>query len=631
MKGSLVLALLAACTQSAHAVVQFPFVKHGSLPQNVAKGGSKARALNTGFFQGAMTYVVNATVGTPGQPVSLVLAPSSSDTWVVDTRSDQCTYYSTYYSTSYDGDTDPDESSCLWGSFSPNVSTTFVSMSESLEDDDSSSSYSSSYDFSHGYDDGSYAYGDYFNDSIALGDVSLDVFTLGLVNDTDRYIGMLGLGYNDSVHSTFTDRLVSEGLINSTTYSIWVDDSEASSGNILFGAIDTTKFEGSLFRVASYYSGYQMLMTISSINATTQDSDGPITITYDAENDDSYYGSSSTSPSSSSSSSSNDYLFSATFAPTDSLSVLPDDVASQFWEVAGAYYDSDTEMALIGCNAGNTASTNFTFRLGNGPNGPNITAVLEDLIVPVTDVDVTTYASSYFSSLDTDEVCLFGVQNRSIVSSSSYSYTSDYSLGSGILRRTYSVFDFVNDEIAIAPVKFGATETSNVVAFATYGSTAPSSTMLCVLSSCSKTTTSGGGTSSGGSSNGDDGGLANDILSVPALVGVSVGVGLGALSVGIIGYLIWRHRMRRRMAGKDAGSVTSAEAGEAAPPLPSRGAAGGAAPGPEMTQASQPHAGDKGKAPEIPMPENLASTSTHGHGQGVQGSEPAQASSSRDT
>lgn len=510
---------------------------------------------------------------------------------------------------------------------SPNVSTTFESMSESLEDDDSSSSYSSSYDFINRDDDGSYAYGDYFNDSIALGDVSLDDFTLGLVNDTNRYIGMLGLGYNDSVHSTFTDRLVSEGLINSTTYSIWVDDSEASSGNILFGAIDTTKFEGSLFRVASYYSGYQMLMTISSINATTEDSDGPITITYDAENDDSYYGSSSTSPSSSSSSS--DYLFSATFAPTDSLSVLPDDVASQFWEVAGAYYDSDTEMALIGCNAGNTASTNFTFRLGNGPNGPNITAVLEDLIVPVTDVDVTTYASSYFSSLDT-EVCLFGVQNRSIVSSSSYSYTSDYSLGSGILRRTYSVFDLVNDEIAIAPVKFGATETSNVVAFATYGSTAPSSTMLCVLSSCSKTTSSSDGTSSGGGSDGDDDGLADDILSVPALVGVSVGVGLGALSVGILGYLIWRHRMRRRMAGKDiAGSVTSAEAGEAGPSLPPRGAAGGAAPGPEMMQASQPHAGDKGKAPEIPMPENLASTSTHGHDHGGDSSEPAQASSSR--
>lgn len=110
------MALLAACTQSAHAVVQFPFAKHRSPPQNVAKGGSKARALNTGFFQGAMTYVVNATVGTPGQPVSLVLAPSSSDTWVVDARSSQCTYYSTYYGTSYDGDTYPDDPACIWGS-----------------------------------------------------------------------------------------------------------------------------------------------------------------------------------------------------------------------------------------------------------------------------------------------------------------------------------------------------------------------------------------------------------------------------------------------------------------------------------------------------------------------------------
>lgn len=509
---------------------------------------------------------------------------------------------------------------------SPNVSSTF--QSDSPEDDDSSSSYSLSYDFSDRYFDGSYAYGTFFNDTIALGNVSLDDFTLGLVNDTDRYIGILGLGYNDTKYPTFTDRLLSEGQINSKTYSIWVDDSDASSGSILFGAIDTTKFEGSLSRVSSIYSGYQMLMAISSINATTEDSDGPITVTYDADADDSYYGSSSTSPSSSSSP--GDYLFSAAFYPTDSLSVLPDDVASQFWEIAGAYYDSSTEMALIGCNAGDDASTNFTFRLGTGTNGPNITAALDDLIVPVTDVDFATYSSSYFSSLD-DGVCLFGVQNRSIFSSSQYSYTSDYSLGSGILRRTYSVFDFVNDEIAIAPVKFGATGTSNVVAFATYGSTAPSSTMLCVLSSCSKTTSSDGTTGSGGGSGGGGDDLADDILSVPALVGVSLGVGLCALSVGIIGFLIWRHRMRRRMAGKDvAGSVTSAEAGEAAPPPPPRGgAAGGAAPGPEMTQASQPHVGDKGKAPEIPMPENLASTSTHGHGAGVQDSEPAQGSSSR--
>lgn len=113
MKASLVLALLGACAPSVLAVVQFPFAKHANTPHNVASGGSKPRALNTDFFLGAMTYVVNVTVGTPGQPVSLVLSPASSDTWVVDARSDQCTYYSSYYSSTYDSD--ESDSSCVWG------------------------------------------------------------------------------------------------------------------------------------------------------------------------------------------------------------------------------------------------------------------------------------------------------------------------------------------------------------------------------------------------------------------------------------------------------------------------------------------------------------------------------------
>jgi hypothetical protein len=497
---------------------------------------------------------------------------------------------------------------------SPNVSSTFAY--ETPEIDDSSSS--SSYDFDNYYSDGSYAEGKFFNDSIALGDVSFDNFTVGLVNYTDRYIGVLGLGYNDTAHSTFADRLVAEGLINSTTYSIWVDDAQASSGNILFGAIDTTKFEGNLSRVSSSYAGYKMLMMISSINATTKDSAEPISITYSAEDDDNYFYDSVYDGTSS-----GQYMFSVTFAPTDPFSVLPDDVVSQIWEVAGAYYDSRVGMALIGCNAGtNDASTNYTFRLGRGSNGPNISVALEDLIVPVTDVDLATY-SSYSSYLDT-ELCLFGVQNTSY----GYSYSTGYSLGSGVLRRTYSVLDFANDEIAIAPVRFGATETSNIVAFATYGSTAPSATMDCTASYCYKTSSDGTSSSSGGSGD-DEYGLGAGILTVPALIGTALGVGLGSLSLGIVGFLIWRHRRNRRLTGyKDAGaSVYSADA-----PPPQGAAAAGAAPGPEMTQAAhqQPPPGSaKGKAPEIPMPENLASTSGHGHDYGSHESEPAAPSSSR--
>ncbi|KAG8159926.1 hypothetical protein KVR01_010563 [Diaporthe batatas] len=629
MKASLVLALFGACTQPAFAVIQFPFARRGSPPSDVASSASKPRAVNAETFMGAMTYVVNATIGTPGQPVSLVLSSSTSDTWVKDTRSGDCTYSSSYYS-SYDGtyDSDNDYSystgDCIWGSFSSNVSSTFSYESE-YEDSDDSYISSYSYDFYTYYPDGSYAQGRYFSDVITLGDVSLDNFTVGLVNTTDRYIGVLGLGYNDSSHSTFVDRLAAQGLINSTAFSIWVDDAQASSGNILFGAIDKTKFEGNLSRLSSSYSGEKMMVQISSINATTKDSTGPISITYDEYSDTSYYGSSSSSSYSGSSYGYDDYMFTATFSPPDPISVLPDDVTAQLWEIAGSYYDTRASLALIGCNAGGTASTTFSFRLGKGPNGPNISVALEDLIVPVTDVDLRTY--SYLSSYVSSDTCVFGVQN----SSYGYAYSQGYNLGSSLLRRTYSVFDFANDEIAIAPVKFDATETSDIVAFATYGARAPSSTMDCTSSYCSRTGTDDDGTiinpdgtvADGGED--DSYGLGAGILTVPALIGTALGVGLGSLLLGIAGFLLWRHRRNKKLAaGKDGdASVLSAEAGEPA--------ATGAMPVPQMSQASQPQpppGSAKGKAPEILMPENLASSSGHGHGPDVHGSESAPASSS---
>lgn len=123
MKASLVLALLSACTQSVYAVVQFPFAKQGSPSPNVATKGLKPRAVSRDFVLGGMTYLVNASIGTPGQPVSLVLSPSSSDTWVVDARSYYCEYYSNYYGTyNDDGTYDSDgyytesEDLCKWGS-----------------------------------------------------------------------------------------------------------------------------------------------------------------------------------------------------------------------------------------------------------------------------------------------------------------------------------------------------------------------------------------------------------------------------------------------------------------------------------------------------------------------------------
>ncbi|KUI70392.1 putative aspartic-type endopeptidase opsB [Cytospora mali] len=592
MKTSIRLALIGTFIQATTALVQFPFAKHDNTAhKSVASTGR--RAVNTGLFWGDLTYVVNASIGTPGQSVSLVLSTSSSTTWVLDSRSELCADSSGYSTYADEGDEDYNSTDitsttdCVWGTFSSNQSSTYESQGTSDNDD-----YYYEYDFTLSYADGSYADGDYFNDTITLdGGATVPDFTIGLVNETNMYIGVLGIGYNDSTYSNLPNRLQEQGLINSTSYSIWVDDEKASSGNLLFGAIDTTKFDGNLTRVSSSYYN-SMTVHIASINGTTSDSGGPIAITYTDADDDS---------SSSSYSYSDGYLFTATFSPPDTVSYLPGEVASQIWDIAGAYYDTDVGLALIACNAADDTTTNFTLQLGEGIYGPIITATMADLVIPREDL-YPTYYSAYIPY--DNSTCLFGVQNGSL----SYNYysTSAFSLGSTLLRRTYSVFDLVNDVVAVAPVKFGATATSNIVPFATYGASVPSSTMHCVYSDCYET--------SDGTDDSEEGTMPPGVLSVPALVGMSLGIGVGALLLGTVGLLVWRRRRNNKKAGAKGASAASAEAGAAAPPLmtPSN-AAGVPEAAPEMTEVAGPSAvgGGKGKEPEVPAPE--ASGSAEGH------------------
>lgn len=110
-----------ALAQLASAAVHFPFVKQKTpVSSRNATAGSHRRSLTSGFsFQDA-TYVVNVTVGTPGQSMSLQISPLASDTWVIDARSSYCTdeYYD--YTYTEDGELTDDTNLttieyCVWG------------------------------------------------------------------------------------------------------------------------------------------------------------------------------------------------------------------------------------------------------------------------------------------------------------------------------------------------------------------------------------------------------------------------------------------------------------------------------------------------------------------------------------
>lgn len=479
-----------------------------------------------------------------------------------------------------------------------------------------------------------YAYGDFISDTLTIDGASVSNLTMGLANysssyTSNTYMGVLGIGYNDSTHDNLLDNLLDQGLINSTAYSIWLDDEAATSGNLLFGAVDTAKFEGNLTRLISDYSYYKMIIRVLEINGTTNESGGatPLAVTADTDDTSGYYYTEEVNNS--------DYLFTAVFSPADTVSVFPTDLASQVWQMAGARYDDDLQMAVISCTAAGDTTTNFTLRLGGtGPTtGPVLSAYMSDLVIPADEVNMSTLYSSY-DYTEGSNTCLFGVQNGSVSSSS-----SEFALGSTLLRRTYSVLDLANNEIAVAPLDFDATSTSHVVPFASYGARVPSSTLLCESSSCYE----GSGTSSvSDSGDGEDGGSSSSdagVLSVGVLVGLTAGIALFVFLVALAGFLVWRHRLNRKAAAKDAASVSSAEAGGHPPAMSSANATGGDAPQlPEIAQTPAMTA-DKGKAPDRPAPSPPGSvgeghSAAGGAGAGAQAShdaDHAEASSSRNT
>ena len=66
----------------------------------------------------------------------------------------------------------------------------------------------------------------------------------------------MGIGYSagesivaldpKSVYPNIIDQLVDQGVINSRAYSLYLNDPNSDSGNILFGGVDSNKYSGDL-------------------------------------------------------------------------------------------------------------------------------------------------------------------------------------------------------------------------------------------------------------------------------------------------------------------------------------------------------------------------------------------------
>lgn len=212
-------------------------------------------------------------IGTPPQPVTLLIDTGSTDIIVNVYTSEFCQTATCY----------------LNGLFDPTSSTTRALVNHK---------------FDIAYLDDSRASGDFITDVIRLGKRRVDNVQIGLALESNRDSGVLGIGYalNEAnviqngkkmqdTYPTLFERLFSSKLIKIMACSVWWDN--PNSGTLLFGGVDTAKFSGNLITapIVKEHGRYQHLKVklsyiklpgvIRSHERTEIVKRGPITVFFD--------------------------------------------------------------------------------------------------------------------------------------------------------------------------------------------------------------------------------------------------------------------------------------------------------------------------------------------------------------
>ena len=293
--------------------------------------------------------------------------------------------------------------------------------------------------FNVSYGDGTVDTGDYFTDVVGLGNITIQNMTMGLAdvttngpNDPTLVQGLLGVG-NALLESevgilgeivpTIYDQLVSEGYINRAAFSLYLDDLDANTGSILFGAIDTTKFSGDLVSLPiQQIEGQYLRYTVTITSISIQDDSGTRALT---------------DP---------NFEVLALLDSGTSSQQIPDNVMTELFLGLGALEDNGA--ALVPCSYRN-ANASLVYQFG-GANGPKVS-------VPFSELVQSLQGAPTFPNGEPE--CEFLVMGGAALDGT----TEEVILGDSFLRSAYVVYDIANNEIAIAQAALNATSTSNIL------------------------------------------------------------------------------------------------------------------------------------------------------------------------
>lgn len=405
MRAASFLALEAlACAANADALrtVQFDIGKRH--PSEIvgdrmkeAAANEKRATINAPIGNALELYYINVSVGTPGQNLQLQLDTGSSDVWMIESGLSECRQ----------------QGACLGGTFNPSKSSTYkVSIPGG---------------FNITYDDGSGSTGDYITDNINIAGQTITNQTMGLANQTTTNTGLVGVGFdnNEAICKTdacpnkypsLIDQMASQGKIGTRAYSLWLNDLTASTGNILFGGVDTSKYTGELYGLPLLRSDGRQNVSAFEVawtNLTLSTKDGV---------------QSNIVP--------DDFLSPALLDSGTTTGTFPNSIARQLINQFGAQYSRTFQQYVAPCYL-RTANATLDFTFG-GSGGPVIHVPVSEFLL-----DTGTSQPVYFQN--GKQACVLGFMPAD---------GDDIILGDTFLRSAYVVYDLDNLVVGLAQTNF---------------------------------------------------------------------------------------------------------------------------------------------------------------------------------
>ncbi|CAI4047662.1 hypothetical protein N7582_004183 [Saccharomyces uvarum] len=414
---------------SSNSYVKLPVQKLANIPNTnlqdasgISKRGEAFNSTIINMFASSGKYVVKMEIGTPPQTAYLQLDTGSSDMYVNEADSAYCESFDDddVWTSNYELTATATETlstplpsvhhitSCsYWGTFNPNISSTFK-YNETI--------------FNITYDDNSYYAGTFGTDIVSLGDITLSNFTFGVSNDTTINGGILGISLpsaeiTDSgqgalssnttpfAYDNFPMALKNQGKIEKIAYSLFLNEPNARFGSILFGAVDKSKYTGQLYTLP-------MLQAYNTLDAL---GGGMLVTAQSVAILDSISGNKTVS----------EVQFPVLFDSGTTTSALPTEIADAIGRSFDGKYSSDDEGYIFDCSKVNNTQLSIDF------GGFNISANISNFVTPLT-----------------KDHCILQIGASD----------SGFLLGDAFLVDTYVVYDLENHEVSVAQASFNSEE-----------------------------------------------------------------------------------------------------------------------------------------------------------------------------